>query len=109
MSESAKYVAWLERLSRQGGKGTVDRIDARALGRIAKEISRLRKAEAELRRLEWSGRYSYCTGWPACPSCKGIKPGYGRDEFGNPPDSQGHHENCKLNEALGGEITVKST
>ena len=31
-----------------------------------------------LQRLEWSGKYSYCTGWPCCP-LKGIKPRYGRD------------------------------
>lgn len=107
MSESAMYVAWLESLAKKGGKGTVDKVDARALGRIAQEISRLRMAEQELRRLEWSSTYSYCTGWPACPSCKGIKPGHGRDEFGVLPDNQGHHKNCKLSLAIGGEITVK--
>ena len=32
---------WLESLAEKGGKGTVDNIDARALGRIAVEIKQL--------------------------------------------------------------------
>ena len=35
-------IAWLRSLAERGGKGTVDKIDARALGRIADEIERLR-------------------------------------------------------------------
>jgi hypothetical protein len=53
-----------------------------------------------LRRLEWSGRYSYCTGWPCCPVCKGIQPGYGKDDRGIPPDNTGHRGSCDLAEAI---------
>ena len=58
------------------------------------------KAKAVLKRLEYSGTYSYCTGWPCCPVCKGIKPGYGKDETGTPPDNSGHRDNCELVAAL---------
>lgn len=54
-----------------------------------------------LRSLEWSGRYSYRTGWPCCPACKGIKPGHGKDERGNLPLHSGHSEGCALRSALG--------
>lgn len=53
-----------------------------------------------LRKLEWSATYSYCTGWPSCPICGGIKPGFGKDEDGNPPDNQGHREGCDLATAM---------
>lgn len=81
----------------------------------AEEIERLRDALAErvdarallapliriLRRLEWSGTYSYCTGWPCCPICKGIKPGHGRDaDTGAFPDNSGHRDGCALSQAL---------
>ena len=58
------------------------------------------KAYDVLKQLEWSGNYSYCTGWPCCPVCKGIKPGYGKDKKGNPPDNSGHRNDCKLIGAL---------
>lgn len=60
----------------------------------------MNKAEQVLKRLEWSARYSYCTGWPCCPICKGIKPGHGKDENGVPPDNSGHRDNCELVAAL---------
>ena len=53
-----------------------------------------------LKRLEWSAKYSYYTGWPACPICRGIKPGWGSDEHGIFPDNQGHRPNCALAEAI---------
>ncbi|OGT57651.1 MAG: hypothetical protein A3E01_02635 [Gammaproteobacteria bacterium RIFCSPHIGHO2_12_FULL_63_22] len=65
-----------------------------ALPAALAERTRLREL---LRSLEWSGIYSYCTGWPCCPVCKGIKPGVGED---NPPTYQRHHVNCRLKEAL---------
>jgi len=49
-----------------------------------------------LRQLEWSGRYSYCTGWPCCPVCKGIKPGHGIDPVLGTPDNTGHRKDCDL-------------
>lgn len=58
------------------------------------------KATAVLKRLEWSASYSYCTGWPACPICKGIKPGHGADERGSLPLNQGHRPGCALADAL---------
>ena len=58
------------------------------------------KAKLVLARLEWSASYSYCTGWPACPVCKGIKPGHGADDRGRLPDNQGHRQDCVLAEAL---------
>lgn len=60
----------------------------------------MNKAKEVLKMLEWSATYSYCTGWPCCPVCKGIKQGYGRDEFCNLPLNQGHRNKCKLAEAL---------
>lgn len=59
--------------------------------------------EAMLERLEWSGTYSYCTGWPCCPICKGIKPGYGKDERGVSPDNSGHRDGCELASLLSGD------
>lgn len=53
-----------------------------------------------LKQLEWVGTYSYCTGWPCCPSCHGIKPGHGRDAEGNLPYNQGHKKGCLLKETL---------
>lgn len=47
-----------------------------------------------LNRLEWSGTYSYCTGYPCCPICKGIKPGHGIDHQGNDPLHSGHDKDC---------------
>ena len=58
------------------------------------------KAVAVLKHLEWSNSYSYCTGWPSCPICHGIKPGYGADERGNRPRNQGHRDGCALADAL---------
>ena len=58
-----------------------------------------------LRRLEWSGTYSYCTGWPCCPICKGIKHGHGKDrDTGEIPDNTGHRSTCELGRALCTEI-----
>lgn len=54
-----------------------------------------------LRELEWSRIYSYYTGCPSCPSCYGIKPGFGKDEHGDLPNNSGHRADCKLVEALG--------
>lgn len=48
-------------------------------------------------------RYSYCTGWPCCPICKGIKPGYGADEDGNLPINSGHRDNCRLARSMKAE------
>ena len=53
-----------------------------------------------LKKLEWSKTYSYCTGWPCCPICGGIKPGHGKDSDGNLPLNSGHRYNCELAEAL---------
>ena len=53
-----------------------------------------------LKKMEWGGTYSQCTGWPCCPVCKGIKPGHGRDENGVLPDNQGHRKNCDLAAAI---------
>lgn len=58
------------------------------------------KAIAVLKLLEWSQSYSYCTGWPSCPICGGIKPGHGRDEDGYLPINQGHSLGCVLFEAI---------
>lgn len=54
-----------------------------------------------LRKLEWSAHYSYCTGWPCCPICKGIKPGYGADTRGDFPDNSGHTDKCQLAKCIG--------
>lgn len=59
------------------------------------DAARMRAVEVLLQ-LEWSGIYSYCTGWPCCPVCKGIRPGFGYDEYGNKPLNSGHHVDCKL-------------
>ena len=57
------------------------------------------RAVSLLRKMEWGGVYSYCTGWACCPVCKGIKPGVGKDEFyGNP--KWGHHKGCELEEII---------
>lgn len=53
-----------------------------------------------LKDLEWSGTYSYCTGWRCCPLCRGIKPGVGRDDSGLLPDNQGHKADCRLAEII---------
>lgn len=58
------------------------------------------KAQQLLKQLEWSKTYSYCTGWPCCPVCGGIKPGCGRDEDGCLPLNSGHRDDCKLIEAI---------
>lgn len=39
----ACYIEWLRKLSESGGKGTVDNVDARALGRVADELERMKK------------------------------------------------------------------
>ena len=59
------------------------------------ELDRLREEASEIRRrLEWSKPYGYCTGWPSCPICGGIKPGHGADEDGNLPVNSGHKPAC---------------
>jgi len=68
--------------------------------RIKGEYIVLTSTVRVLRQLEWSKSYSYCTGWPCCPVCKGIKPGHGADSLGNMPDSQGHSEDCVLHHSL---------
>ena len=60
------------------------------------------KIDALLKSLEWSKSYSYCTGWPCCPICGGIKPGHGADEDGHLPLNQGHYKGCQLDEVLNG-------
>jgi hypothetical protein len=60
-----------------------------------------------LKRLEWSYTYSYCTGWPCCPICRGIKPGCGRDAQGDLPNNQGHRSDCTLKETID-ELTRKT-
>lgn len=55
-----------------------------------------------LRKLEWSKSYSYCTGFPCCPICHGIKPGHGADEAGRLPLNQGHRDDCELKLAIYG-------
>jgi hypothetical protein len=47
----ADYVKWLRGLADKGGKGVVDNIDARSLGRIADELERLRTQERDYRSL----------------------------------------------------------
>jgi len=42
MRPGGKYEDWLRGLAAKGGKGAVDNIDARALGRVADELARLR-------------------------------------------------------------------
>jgi hypothetical protein len=54
-----------------------------------------------LKRLEWCKTYSYCTGWPCCPICGGIKPGHGKYN-GTYPDNSGHREDCQLNNVIKG-------
>lgn len=53
-----------------------------------------------LKELEWSGIYSYCTGWKCCPICKGIKDGYGKDANGDKPNNTGHRKDCRLHKEL---------
>lgn len=36
-----RFVPWLRELAEQGGKGAVNNIDARAIGRVADELERL--------------------------------------------------------------------
>mgnify|MGYP000874304458 FL=1 len=60
----------------------------------------MQTAKQVLKRLEWSGQYSYCTGWPCCPICKGIKPEHGKDKHGVQPDNTGHHDTCALANVL---------
>lgn len=72
-----------------------------ATGACRAAVSDMGELEAILKRLEWSGMYSYSTGWPACPICRGIKPGHGRDSRGVLPDNQGHMTGCAMADALG--------
>ncbi len=53
-----------------------------------------------LNKLEWCGIYTFCTGWPSCPICRGIKPGFGVDENGNYPINSGHKKDCDLNNLI---------
>ena len=57
MSETKQLIEWLKSLAAKGGKGTVDNIDARGLGRVADALERAERQlaetaanEAELRR-----------------------------------------------------------
>jgi coenzyme F420-reducing hydrogenase alpha subunit len=43
----ADFVPWLREMAEQGGKGVVNNIDARCLGRIANELERLRSIAVE--------------------------------------------------------------
>ena len=72
-------------------------------GVTLKELMDIEKAINILRTLEWSAKYSPCTGWPCCPICHGIKPGHGRNRLGELPDNQGHFKSCKLAKALAKE------
>jgi hypothetical protein len=65
-----------------------------------KRIVDIEEARNILRTLEWSAKYSSCTGWPCCPICNGIKPGHGRNRLGELPDNQGHFKSCKLAKVL---------
>ncbi len=40
------YIKWLRGMAKRGGKGTVDRIDARAFGRIANRLKELHSKAA---------------------------------------------------------------
>jgi len=53
MIEQDILIKWLHGLAEQGGKGTVNNIDARALGRCGDEITRLR---ADVERLRQAGQ-----------------------------------------------------
>lgn len=48
------YVPWLRYLAEKGGKGVVNNIDARCLGRIADELERLTAQERDYRNLTQS-------------------------------------------------------
>ncbi|MGD2065578.1 MAG: hypothetical protein PVI43_00225 [Candidatus Bathyarchaeota archaeon] len=61
---------------------------------------KLRSVISVLKRLEWSKTYSYCTGWPSCPICRGIRPGFGADSDGESPINSGHRADCELAKAL---------
>lgn len=42
------YVGWLRGLAEKGGKGSIDTVDARSLGRIADDMERLQRRVAAL-------------------------------------------------------------
>lgn len=44
------YVNWLKGLAEKGGKGVVNNIDARCLGRVADELLRLQEYAGDLKR-----------------------------------------------------------
>jgi hypothetical protein len=48
------YVPWLRHLAEKGGKGVVNNIDARCLGRVADELERLAAQEKDYRNLTQS-------------------------------------------------------
>ena len=50
-------VQWLRSLAEKGGKGTVDNIDARALGRCADEMERLQELGEPKNYLIWSNEH----------------------------------------------------
>jgi hypothetical protein len=75
-----------------------------ALDKIAELEQQLAAKDAVLKQLEWCKSYSYCTGWPSCPICHGIKPGHGRDDIGTLPDNQGHRKGCELANAIDKEL-----
>ena len=81
----------------------LDTIDA-LLAKCDEKDQQLADKDALLKQLEWSKSYSYCTGWPSCPICHGIKPGHGRDENGTLPDNQGHRKGCELANAIDKEL-----
>lgn len=61
---------------------------------LLSRLARGRKAIEAMGKLEWSAVHDYSTGWPCCPICRGIKPGYGKDSKGNIPVNSGHRESC---------------
>ena len=53
------YMKWLRELSEKGGKGTVDNIDARALGRAADELEYLEYLEYFFQEADFGPADSY--------------------------------------------------
>jgi hypothetical protein len=49
MTETTDYVVWLRGLAGKGGKGTVNNVDARALGRVANTLDAMHTENAKLR------------------------------------------------------------
>jgi hypothetical protein len=95
MSENFHEVTWCQ-----------DRVHDDDIEYIRADLvaERLAAMDAVLKQLEWCKSYSYCTGWPSCPICRGIKPGEGRDENGTLPDNQGHRKGCELANGIEKEL-----